>query len=89
MGQPARTQAIKAFLSAKTWPDLASMYSYDMEVQVNVAQGRGERTEGEYRGKQWLAWTDGLTTWKSFRIPYKANTEPEYEDRSMSFDLGE
>ena len=87
MGQPTRTQAIKAHLEAKTWPDLASMYSYNMEVQVNVAQDGGERTEGEYRGKQWLAWTDGLTTWKSFRIPYKANTEPEYEDRAMSFDL--
>jgi hypothetical protein len=87
MGQPTRTEAIKFHLLAKTWPDLATMYNHDMEVQVNVAQDGGERTEGEYRGKQWLAWTDGCTTWKSFRIPYKANTEPEYEDRPMSFDL--
>jgi len=59
-----------------------------MEVQVNVAQDGGSRVEGEYKGKGWLAWTDGLTTWKSFRIPYKANLEPEYEDRPMTYDLG-
>jgi hypothetical protein len=88
MGHPTRTQAIKTYLEAKTWPDLAAMYNHDMEVQVNVAQEGGERTEGEYRGKQWLAWTDGINVWKSFRIPYKANTEPEYVDRPMSFDLG-
>jgi hypothetical protein len=87
MPQPTRTQAIKAHLEAKTWPDLAGMYNHDMEVQVNVAQDGGERVEGEFRGKQWLAWTDHLTTWKSFRIPYKANTEPEYEDKPMTFDL--
>jgi hypothetical protein len=87
MPQPTRTQAIKTHLEAKTWPDLAGVYNHDMEVQVNVAQDGGERVEGEFRGKQWLAWTDNLTTWKSFRIPYKANTEPEYEDKPMSFDL--
>lgn len=87
MQQPSRTDAIKAHLTAHTWPDLAGMYNHDMEVQVNVAQDGGERTEGEYQGKQWLAWTDGLTTWKSFRIPYKANTTPEYTDKPMSFDL--
>lgn len=60
-----------------------------MEVQVNVAQDQGERVEGEFKGRQWHAWSDGLTTWKSFRVPYKASTEPEYEDRPMTYDLAE
>lgn len=84
---PTRTQAIKTFLTNKTWPDLAAMYNENMEVQVNVAQDGGTRVEGEYKGKQWLAWTDGLTTWKSFRIPFKANTDPEYTDTPMTYDL--
>jgi hypothetical protein len=59
-----------------------------MECQVNVAQDSGERIEGDYKGRPWHGWTDGFTTWKSFRIPYKANTEPEYDlTRQMKFDL--
>lgn len=85
--QPTRTQAIKSVLLDSTWLDLAELYNHDMEVQVNVAQDGGQRVEGEYQGRQWLAWTDGLSTWKSFRIPYKANSEPEYTDRPMTFDL--
>ncbi len=84
---PTRTQAIQRFLSVKTWPDLAAMYTSKMEVQVNVAADGGTRMEGEYKGRQWLAWTDGINKWKSFRIPYKANTDPEYTDVEMSYDL--
>jgi len=60
-----------------------------MEVQVNVAQDCGERVEGEYKGKLWHGWTDHIQTWKSFRIPYKAYTIPEYKDKEMKFDLYE
>lgn len=84
-----RTQAIKNFLTASTQTDLANLYNYDMECQVNVAQDGGERTEGDYKGKNWHGWTDGLTTWKSFRIPRNANTVPEYDDTIMSYDLAE
>jgi hypothetical protein len=79
-----RTEVIKNFLLAKARPDLAQLYDYDMEVQVNVAQDNGERVEGDFKGKLWQGWTDGEETWKPFRIPYKANSEPEYEDRPLS-----
>jgi len=84
---PTRTEAIKRFLTAKTHADLAGLYSHDMECQVNVAQDDGERVEGDYQGRQWHGWSNGLETWKSFRIPYKANSKPEYTDKEMSFDL--
>lgn len=83
-----RIQAIKNFLSDKTHADLSNLYNGSMECQVNVAQDNGERIEGDYQGRQWHGWTDGIQTWKSFRIPYNANTEPEYNKESpMTFDL--
>lgn len=85
--QPTKTQAIKRFLEAKTFPDLARLYSFGMEVQANVAQDGGERVDGDFKGRQWHGWTDGAQVWKSFRIPFKANSDPEYTDSPMSFDL--
>lgn len=82
-----RTEAIEQFLRENTHKDLSGLYSYSMECQVNVAQDSGERIESEYRGKKWHGWTDGITTWKSFRIPWQANTNPEYEDKPITFDL--
>jgi hypothetical protein len=82
-----RTDSIINFLKAYALPDLAELYNYNMEVQVNVAQDGGDRIDGEYQGRQWLGWTDGIEQWKSFRIPYNANTEPSYEDKKMTFDL--
>lgn len=87
MSRPTKTEAISRFLKARTHPDLASMYNHDMEVQVLVAQEGGERIDGDYKGKHWHGWTNGIQTWKPFRIPMKANTEPEYEDREINFDL--
>jgi hypothetical protein len=84
---PTRTQAIKAFLTHSTHPDLAALYNANMECQVNVLQAGGQRVEGEYKGRSWLGWTDGINTWKPFRIPWNANTEPEYTDTAMKFDL--
>jgi len=82
-----RTEAIKAILSFKTHADLTALYNEKMECQVNVAQDNGERIEGEYEGVKWLGYTDGITTWKSFRIPYNAKTSPEYVDKDISFDI--
>lgn len=87
MNRPTKSQAIKRFLDARTHQDLASLYNIDMEVQVLVAQENGTRIDGDYKGKYWHGWTDGIQTWKPFRIPLKANTEPEYTDREMNFDL--
>lgn len=84
---PTRTEAIKNLLTAFTHDDLAALYDHDMECQVNVAQDDGEPVDGEYMGRKWQGYSDGLTTWKSFRIPYHANSEPEYDDKKMTFDL--
>ncbi len=84
---PTKTEAIKKFLTALTHPDLADMYNHDMEVQVNVAQDNAERVEGDFKGRKWQGWSDGITTWKPIRIPFKASTEPEYTDSNMSYDL--
>lgn len=82
-----KTQAIKAFLNANTHADLADMYNHDMECQITVAKDDGERVAGDFKGKQWHGYTDGIQTWKPIRIPRNANSEPEYEDTPMSYDL--
>lgn len=87
MNDVTRTQAIKNFLNARTHADLAELYNHDMECQVNVMPGNGTNTQHEYRGKSYQAWTDGFETWKPFRIPYNAASEPEYTDRHMSYNL--
>lgn len=84
---PTRTEAIKKFLLAFAPKDLAEAYNANMECQVNVAQDDGERVEGDYKGRQWHGWTNGLETWKSFRIPFNANSDPTYEDTELKFDL--
>lgn len=87
MSGVTKTQALKNFLLKVTHEDLAKLYNHDMECQVIVAQDNGERIEGEYRNKKWHGWTDGLTTWKSFRIPWNAATKPEFEDTLLKWDL--
>jgi hypothetical protein len=82
-----KTQAIQRFLEAKAVSGLGSLYTPNMECQVNVAADGGEPVTNEYRGRKWTGYTDGVTTWKSFRIPYNAATDPEYRDTGMSFDL--
>lgn len=82
-----KTTAIKNFLTASTWPDLAELYTPEMEVQILVEQMNGERVEGEYQGKSWQGYTDGIQTWKSFRIPWNAASEPAYKDSEMKFNL--
>lgn len=87
MERPTRTQAVQAMLKASTHADLAGLYNHDFECQVNVAPDGGTKIAGEYKGRQWNGWTDSVTTWKSFRVPYKANSDPEYNDPPMNFDL--
>src|SRR6185436_3706655 len=85
-----RTQAIKNFLrntATEFNRDLAALYDEYLECQVNVAQDNGERVEGNYQGKGWHGWTDGVQTWKSFRIPYEAKSNPHYDDPKMTFAL--
>lgn len=84
-----RTEAIKAFLLANAPKDLAELYSADMECQVNVAQDNGQRIAGEFHGRKWHGYSDGVQTWKPFRIPRNANTVPEYQDTQMSYSLTE
>lgn len=84
---PTRTEAIRRFLHAYARPDLADLYDFARECQVNVAQDGGERIEGEYCGREWQGWTDGLQTWKPFRIPFNAKDNPSYTDSEMRFDL--
>lgn len=85
--QPLKTNAIKNFLLTRTHADLACLYNHNMEVQVIVAQENGIRVDGDYKGKQWHGWSDGIQTWKPFRIPVNASSEPEYTDRPMNYDL--
>lgn len=84
---PTKTEAIKNFLITMSREDLAKLYSKSMECQVNVAQDGGSRVDGDFKGRRWSGWSDGLTTWKPFRIPLKANSEPEYVDSVINFDL--
>ncbi len=85
-----KTEAIKSFLIDHTESDLANLYNFGMEVQVNVAQENGNQISQEsgYNGRIWRGFTDGETTWKPFRIPWNARHEPEYKDTNLMFDLG-
>lgn len=88
--QPSKTTAIKRFLTAMTHPDLAELYSKDMEVQVHVGADGGTRIDGEYKGRTWRAFEDAAgNRWKNIRIPLNAKTEPEDNDGPMNWDLAE
>ena len=82
-----KTQSIKAFLTAMAPSDLAELYHHNMECQVNVAQDGGHPIQGEYAGRQWKGWSDGIQEWKPFRIPFNASKEPEYNDGPITWDL--
>ncbi len=86
---PTRTESIAAFLKAYAPSDLAALYTYAMECQVNVAQDQGTPIAGEYQGRKYRAYTDGIQTWKPFRIPFNAAVNPTYEDKKMSYNLDE
>jgi hypothetical protein len=79
-----RSQAIKNFLGKNTHADLASLYNAGMEVQVNMAQDGGQRVEV---GDRKFAFTDGITTWNSFRMPSKAMSDPVENDGFVKYDF--
>lgn len=82
-----KTAAISQFLSTNAHPDLAHLYSPELEVQVNVAPDGGTRVEKEYQGKKWHGWTDGKSTWKMIRIPWSADKNPKFTDTKMAWDM--
>lgn len=82
-----KTEVLKVFLKENTHADLSDLYNHDMEVQVNVAKEGGRKIEGDYKGSKWQGYTDDVNTWKPFRIPWNAATDPKYEDSKMQFDL--
>lgn len=82
-----KSEIITSYLNAFARKDLASLYSIEMECQVNVARDNGEPISGEYKGKKWKAWTDGTEEWKSFRIPFNAATKPTYEDGTIKWNF--
>jgi len=85
---PKRSEAIKAFLTAATHPDLAAFYCAGMEVQVNVAQDDGEKeTSPGKTGRSFHSYSDGIQKWFSFRVPKKAFTVPEDNDFEIKYDL--
>lgn len=89
MAEVKKSQAIKDFLNKNTWPDLAALYTDELEVQVNVAQDAGILVSKNYQGRQWREYTDNISTWKPFRIPLHSMTEPEDNDNTIRFDLSQ
>lgn len=87
-----QTEAIKQFLETNTHRDLADLYTKEMEVQCNAAQDNGVRIAGEYQGRIWSGWSDPndpSLIWKSFRIPYRAKTDPQYQSKPQKWPLGQ
>lgn len=88
MGQ-TRADAIHCFLQDHARPELAALYNYGMEVQVNTAQGTGTRKQN-VKGSRAIIWTDGKTSWYNYRIPKSAWSTPEDNSgASQSFPLEE
>ena len=81
-----KTEAVELFLHKQPYR-MCKLYTPNMEVQVNVAKDDGEIITDTYLGKRWEGWTDGMITWKHFRIPWDANSNPRYKDKPMRFDI--
>lgn len=84
-----RSEAIKQFLTTNTHQDLAEKYYLGMECQLTVLKLNGVKVDREYEGKRWLEWQNPETgeSWKPFRIPYAANSNPQYNDTELRFNL--
>lgn len=83
-----KTEAIKKFLGTQPY-DICKLYTYEMEVQVNVAKDNGEIIIGSFAGHKWQGYSDGIQTWKHFRVPFSPAINPIYVDKPISFDLQE
>lgn len=64
--------------------DLLDRYSYDMEIQINVARGQGELVADKRS-----TYSDGVMEWWNIRIPKNAMSEPEWKDYSMRWSLAQ
>ena len=86
-----KTEAIKEFFKNSGNSHLTEKYYHGMEVQVNVAKDDGQRVQGVWEGKHWVGWENPTTKerWKSFRIPWNADSEPMYQDSELRFDLAQ
>lgn len=87
MQQPLISEVVKNFLILHTLPDLAKLYNSNMEVQIIVKQLHGEKIEKGFTGKINSSYTDNLQKWFPIRIPRNADSEPENNDREMTYDL--
>lgn len=84
-----KISAIQALLSRDPTP-LSRLYRPEIETQVLVGSHGGERIDSSYQGPgRGYSYTDNDgNTWKSFRIPYRAYDEPEFNlDSEIHFDL--
>ena len=87
---PTVTQAVRRFLTAQktkhNGPDLLERYlALDgMETQICVHRGDGEPVDGKSN-----TYSDGVRTWGPIRIPWKANSVPEWRDYHLSWPLHE
>ncbi len=86
---PTVLQSVRNFLTAQKAkhndPGLLDRYlSADnaLEIQINVAADGGEPVEGRRN-----TYTDGVETWWNIRCPKKANSEPEWSDYKLHWDL--
>lgn len=82
-----KTEAIKAFLTAKADPTLSCLYDAAMEVQVNVDPEGGDAVEGTTEdGRRWKGYKDPTTgeLWKELRVPW---SNFEFVDSPMTYDL--
>jgi hypothetical protein len=65
-------------------PRVASWYTQDMEVQVNVAQGDGEQVAGKYGV---YCGNNYAYTWYNFRLPKNAKETPIDNDSELKYPL--
>lgn len=94
MKNPTHEEATLRFLQAMTKPWMANRYNSEMELQINVAKGKGKEVTSE------LVTDDGVVRyteyvddasgdrWKTVRIPRDAKTDnPKWESKPLTFDL--
>ena len=87
---PTVCQSVRNFLTAQkathNGPDLLERYlALDgMETQINVRQGDGEPVDGKSN-----TYSDGVRSWKPIRIPWHADSDPEWNDYFLSWPLHE
>lgn len=74
-------EGVVSFLSAREdhSPFLVPRWSPELETQYLVHPGTQEVEEGS------KCWTDGREQWANHRWPYKANSDPHYKDRPLTF----